>query len=137
MLNLVSSSNSSHSRAAISSVLAFALSDLATGARRFALICSEAQYASVAAPDAYRHEPRVVTLAEWREFESEVALGLEAGPLPTEHIVSRILLNEGQRKATIVEYVSSESLDLDTLSVAVRLDAHLWAVASRPIAPRM
>jgi hypothetical protein len=42
-------------------VFTFALSDLATGAVRFALICPEARYASIASPGGVRLERRFVT----------------------------------------------------------------------------
>jgi hypothetical protein len=113
------------------SVLTFVLFDLATGDGRFALICQEARYASIASPGVHGLERRLVTRAAWREFEAEVTRGLDPGPLAMEHIVSRILIDERQRMTTTVDYVSSQPLEFDAPSAALRLDAHLWAMASR------
>jgi hypothetical protein len=115
----------------MNTVLTFTLSDLLTGAGRFALICPEARYASIASPGGDRLERRFVTPTEWRLFQSEVTLGLPPGPLAADHVVSRILVDERKRKGTAVQYVALQPLEFDALSAAVVLDAHLRALASR------
>jgi hypothetical protein len=109
------------------SVPAFAVSDLLTGAGRFAVICAEARYASIATPGGDRIERRFVPPADWEEF---AALGLVPGPLPADHVVCRMLIDETIRRGTTVQYVSSQPLQFDAISAAVILDAHLRAMAS-------
>jgi hypothetical protein len=113
-------------------VLTFALSDLLTGVGRLALICPDARYASIASQGHDRIERRFGTPADWREVASMLTLGLEPGPLPGDHVMSRMLVDERQRKATTVQYVSSQPMAFEPGTAAAVLDAHLRAMATRP-----
>ena len=45
---------------------------------------------------------------------------MRRGPGPADHVVSRMLTDEPQRKSRIVQYVSLQPLDFEVSSAAVR-----------------
>jgi hypothetical protein len=130
-LNLFSPSSSSPTPATTSSVLAFGLSDLTTGAGLgFAVICADVPYASIAWRGRDALERRFVNPADWQMFALAVNLGFESGPLSSELVVSRVLLDQKDRHGRVVQYHSSQQMELAPASARATLDAHLRAMAS-------
>jgi hypothetical protein len=93
-------------------ILTFTLSHLATGnCVGLALICSEARYASVAWRGIDRLDRKLVTVDEWRAFQSARRDHFSPSPFERDHVVARMLVPVAVRHSITVQYLADRPLE--------------------------
>ena len=74
----------------------FRLHRLDTGQHAaWAVLCVEARYCSLAVPGASALIRRMLTQADWKAIQDEIALGLNPGPLSAEGALGRAQQRRG------------------------------------------
>ncbi len=111
----------------MSNVLTFVISDIETGrVLGLALVCPIAQYASVMwLGRAERLDRRFIELGDWRIVKRGLRMGVPPGPLESDHVAVRLLLDHPRRRSVYVQYVAEWTIDVPRLNAAQLLDTEL------------
>jgi len=110
--------------------LTFVLSDLETGrCLGHALICPDAQYASVAWQGAAWLERRVASSTDWNLLDLALKHGLQPTPLDRTHVAVRMLLPNDFRSGIVVQYLAKFPVDIAPSQIKREFDAQLMSMA--------
>lgn len=88
----------------------------------WAVVCPQARYCSLAVPGASVLVRRMLTPADWKAIEAEIALGVNPGPLPADGALGRALTGEVSR-SVVCQYVTARGISARPAEVAGVLDA--------------